>query len=71
MTSQAVTAERPADGAERCRQAERAVWVHYRLQPTERSVDVAEAAARIRVVEVIPHVTPSAQIATTPNREGR
>jgi pimeloyl-ACP methyl ester carboxylesterase len=52
MTSQAVAATRPAGRIERYRQAERAVWDHYGLQPTERFVEVAEPAARIRVVEV-------------------
>jgi pimeloyl-ACP methyl ester carboxylesterase len=52
MTSQAVFAARPAGRTERYRQAERAVWDHYGLQPTERFVEVAEPAARIRVVEV-------------------
>jgi pimeloyl-ACP methyl ester carboxylesterase len=52
MTSQAVAARRPAGRIERYRQGERAVWDHYGLQPTERFVEVAEPAARIRVVEV-------------------
>jgi pimeloyl-ACP methyl ester carboxylesterase len=52
MTSQAVTAARSADRAERYRQAEQAVWDHYGLQPTERFVEIENPAARIRVVEV-------------------
>jgi pimeloyl-ACP methyl ester carboxylesterase len=52
MTSQAVTAARSADRAERFRQAEQALWDHYGLQPTERFVEVDKPADRIRVVEV-------------------
>jgi pimeloyl-ACP methyl ester carboxylesterase len=52
MTSQAVASARPAPRTERYRQAERVLWDHYGLQPTERFVEVDEPAARIRVVEV-------------------
>jgi pimeloyl-ACP methyl ester carboxylesterase len=52
MTSQAVTAARPAGRTERYRQAEQALWDHYGVQPTERFVEVDKPAARIRVVEV-------------------
>ena len=36
----------------RYRMAERALWEHYRLQPTERFFNLGKAGARIRVVEV-------------------
>jgi len=52
MTSQAISEVRPMDRIERYRRAERAVWDHYGLDPTERFVEVSEPAARIRVVEV-------------------
>jgi 2-hydroxy-6-oxonona-2,4-dienedioate hydrolase len=52
MTSQAVASTRPAGRTERYRQAERALWDHYGLRPTERFVEVDEPAARIRVLEV-------------------
>ena len=52
MTSQAVASARPAPWTDRYRHAERVLWDHYGLQPTERFVDVDEPAARIRVVEV-------------------
>lgn len=37
---------------ERYRQAERALWGHYGLEPTERFIDVASPRVRLRVVEV-------------------
>ena len=52
MTSQAVALPQSAARVDRYRQAERAVWEHYGLRPSERFVDIAEPAARIRVVEV-------------------
>jgi 2-hydroxy-6-oxonona-2,4-dienedioate hydrolase len=52
MTSQAVAATQAAGRIERYRQAERAVWDHYGLQPMERFVDVGEPATRIRIVDV-------------------
>jgi pimeloyl-ACP methyl ester carboxylesterase len=52
MTSEALAGTRPADRIDRYRHAEQAVWDHYRLQPTERFVEVDKPAARIRVVEV-------------------
>lgn len=39
-------------GVERYREAERILWNHYGLQPTERFVDVSSPAARLRIVEV-------------------
>jgi pimeloyl-ACP methyl ester carboxylesterase len=36
----------------RYRMAERALWEHYRLQPTERFFNLGKAGTRIRVVEV-------------------
>ena len=36
----------------RYRMAERVLWEHYRLQPTERFFNLGKAGARIRVVEV-------------------
>jgi pimeloyl-ACP methyl ester carboxylesterase len=37
---------------ERYREAERTLWNHYGLEPTERFVEVSSPAARLRVVEV-------------------
>jgi pimeloyl-ACP methyl ester carboxylesterase len=39
-------------GVERYREAERILWNHYGLEPTERFVEVSSPAARLRVVEV-------------------
>lgn len=52
MTGQAIAATGSDARNERYRQAERAVWDHYGLEPTERFVEVDEPAAVIRVVEV-------------------
>jgi pimeloyl-ACP methyl ester carboxylesterase len=52
MTSQTVALPQLTARAERHRHAERAVWDHYGLEPSERFVDVDEPAAQIRVVEV-------------------
>lgn len=52
MTSHAVALPQLTARAERYRHAERAVWDHYGLEPSERFVDVEEPTARIRVVEV-------------------
>lgn len=51
LTSQ--TAQRPSDaaGIERYRQAERALWKHYGLEPEERFVDLPAATGRLRVLE--------------------
>ena len=52
MTSHAVALSQPAAQTERYREAERAVWDYYGLEPSERFVDIREPAARIRVIEV-------------------
>jgi pimeloyl-ACP methyl ester carboxylesterase len=52
MTSQAIAGARATDQVERYRQAERALWDHYGLEPTERFVRLREQRAQIRVVEV-------------------
>lgn len=52
MTSQAVAQIATSDRIERYRQAERAAWKHYGLEPTERFIEVDVPAARIRVVDV-------------------
>jgi pimeloyl-ACP methyl ester carboxylesterase len=52
MSSQALASARPAGRTERYRQAEQALWAYYGLQPTERFVEIAEPAARIRVMEI-------------------
>jgi 2-hydroxy-6-oxonona-2,4-dienedioate hydrolase len=47
------TAITPTDaGVERYREAERVLWNHYGLQPTERFVEVSSPAAKLRIVEV-------------------
>ena len=52
MTSQAVAMRNLPARVERYRQAERALWDHYAVQPSERFVEIEEPAARIRVIEV-------------------
>ena len=52
MTSHAAAHVAASERTECFRDAERAVWRHYGLQPTERFLDIDEPAARIRVVEV-------------------
>jgi pimeloyl-ACP methyl ester carboxylesterase len=52
MISRAVALPQLAARAERYRHAERAVWDHNGLAPSERFVDIPEPAARIRVIEV-------------------
>jgi hypothetical protein len=39
-------------GADRYRQAERSLWSHYGLEPTERFVELSSPAVKLRVVEV-------------------
>jgi pimeloyl-ACP methyl ester carboxylesterase len=52
MTSTATTTTSDDAAVERYRQAERVLWHHYGLNPTERFVDVSAPAATLRVVEV-------------------
>jgi pimeloyl-ACP methyl ester carboxylesterase len=52
MPSQAVAAVAPDARTERYRQAERTLWDHYGLAPTERYVEVESPRASLRVVEV-------------------
>lgn len=52
MTSAAATIT-PADpGADRYREAERRLWSHYGLEPSERFVELFSPAVRLRVVEL-------------------
>jgi hypothetical protein len=50
MTGQAIAAPRVDAGEQTYRQAERALWAHYRLEPLERFVDVR--GVRLRVLEL-------------------
>jgi pimeloyl-ACP methyl ester carboxylesterase len=52
MTTATTVAPREEARTARYREAERAVWAHYGLSPTERFVQVGSPSARIRVVEV-------------------
>lgn len=52
MTSRADAIEATDEATERYRQAERAVWSHYGLEPSERFVQIAAPEARLRVQEV-------------------
>ena len=52
MTSQAIAAVGTDARTERYRQAERRLWEHYGLAPTERYVEVESPRASLRVVEV-------------------
>jgi len=51
MTSTAIETS-ASTRAERYREAERRLWQHYGLDPTERFLDLAAPAARLRVLEV-------------------
>ena len=48
MTSRAVAMDPTDERAERYRRAERAVWRHYGLEPTERFVEFESPAVRLR-----------------------
>ncbi len=52
MVSQAVPAERTDPKVAQYREAERALWVHYGLDPVERFVEIEGPRARLRIVEV-------------------
>ncbi len=53
MTVSEAIRARPADaGSERYRRAERALWAHYGVTPTERFIELDSPAARLRVLEV-------------------
>ena len=52
MALDTTTSARPATATDRYREAERALWAHYGLAPTERFVDIPEPSVRLRVVEV-------------------
>lgn len=52
MTSRAVAMEATDEPTERYRRAERAVWSHYGLVPSERFIHVASPEVRLRVQEV-------------------
>jgi 2-hydroxy-6-oxonona-2,4-dienedioate hydrolase len=52
MTSRAVAIEATDEPTERYRRAERAVWSHYGLEPSERLIQVTSPDVRLRVQEV-------------------
>lgn len=52
MDMEADAATAAAARTERYRQAERALWGHYGLEPTERFIDLDSPRVRLRVVEV-------------------
>jgi 2-hydroxy-6-oxonona-2,4-dienedioate hydrolase len=52
MVSQAVPAKRTDPNLEQYREAERALWEHYGLEPVERFVEIEEPQARLRMIEV-------------------
>ncbi|MDP9282572.1 MAG: alpha/beta hydrolase [Chloroflexota bacterium] len=52
MTGQVIAANTTATRVERYRQAERALWEHYGMRPTERFVELTSPAVRLRVLEV-------------------
>jgi 2-hydroxy-6-oxonona-2,4-dienedioate hydrolase len=52
MGSQSIASSRAATTTDRYRDLERALWDHYGLAPTERSIEVASPKVRLRVVEV-------------------
>lgn len=52
MVSQAVPAERADPRVEQYRDAERALWDHYGLEPVERFIRIHDPAARLRLIEV-------------------
>jgi pimeloyl-ACP methyl ester carboxylesterase len=52
MTSRAIAVEPASERTDRYRHAERAVWRHYGLEPSERFVELASPQVRLRVQEV-------------------
>ena len=52
MTSRAVVTEPADERTERYRTAERALWSHYGLEPTEQFVELQSPAVRVRIQEV-------------------
>jgi 2-hydroxy-6-oxonona-2,4-dienedioate hydrolase len=52
MTSRAVAMDPTDERTERYRSAERAVWSHYGLEPSERFVEFVSPAVRLRIQEV-------------------
>jgi pimeloyl-ACP methyl ester carboxylesterase len=52
MTSRAIARDATDERTERYRRAERAVWSHYGLEPTERFVTFESPAVRLRIQEV-------------------
>jgi pimeloyl-ACP methyl ester carboxylesterase len=52
MTSQAVAMDSTDERTERYRRAERAVWSHYGLEPSEQFIEIESPAVRLRIQEV-------------------
>jgi pimeloyl-ACP methyl ester carboxylesterase len=52
MTSNAISASSADARIEHYRQAERALWDHYGLEPTERFIELDSPAVRLRVLEI-------------------
>ena len=52
MTSRAIAATTTDPRAERYQRAERALWEHYGLQPTERFIQLDSPRVRLRLLEV-------------------
>jgi 2-hydroxy-6-oxonona-2,4-dienedioate hydrolase len=52
MTSQAVAMNATDEATERYRRAERAVWRHYGLEPSEQFIEVESPKVRLRIQEV-------------------
>jgi 2-hydroxy-6-oxonona-2,4-dienedioate hydrolase len=52
MTGQAVAMKATDERTERYRRAERALWSHYGLEPSERFVKIESPAVRLRIQEV-------------------
>ena len=52
MASRAVAMEATDERTERYRRAERALWSHYGLEPSERFVEIESPAVRLRIQEV-------------------
>lgn len=52
MTSHAIATASADARTERYRAAERALWDHYGIAPTERFVELSSPRARLRIVEV-------------------
>ena len=52
MTTRAIAMDATDERTERYRRAERAVWNHYGLEPTEQFVEFESPAVRLRIQEV-------------------